>query len=237
MDCKMMNGMGGCALLIGCLCGCATGPAYRPERCEANRFVGRDAEWVFANFGMPDSDYIKDRKSGLGKGLYREYEAIENRVRFLSYRRESLDAEAARQRFALIEDADIGWRVIDDWGNFPLQNWNTQSLHRGTDDDIPDTWDCAYTGHDEAWIIAKFGKPDRCAVRTASWLDRTVYLIEEFEEHDERTRFKELWYRKHEQDPEFILYLKENENGKWIVVADILVPHGIQRKREEEQKW
>lgn len=222
-------------LAISLFCGCATGSYWMPND-KSNRFVGRDAEWVLANFGIPALDYIIDITDREAGRLCLKYRIEKSRIRILVYRWEDADEERGYMRFTLSEDSDVGWRVITDWGNCPLQEWNTQSIYSREDDD-PDTWGCLYTGHDEAWVIAKFGKPDRSTVRTASWSDRTVYLIEEFEEHDERTRFKELWYRKHERDPEFILYLKENENGKWIVVADILVPHGIREKREEEQKW
>lgn len=50
-------------LAISLFCGCATGSYWMPND-KSNRFVGRDAEWVLANFGIPALDYIISKSLG-----------------------------------------------------------------------------------------------------------------------------------------------------------------------------
>mgnify|MGYP004474559091 CR=1 FL=1 len=204
-------------LLVGMICGCLS-PSERLENPATNRFLGHDSEWVFANFGTPWQDYIGENRTGaatrspLTCGLDSEY-------RIVRYDTES--GSDWWMEFALVRDGMSGWRVVGDRGTHPGWEWDTRSL---VPIDDYHTREDSYVGHDEVWVVSQFGPPDRMSMVRQCHSELTVPL---FAKYGKGSVFKQLWYRKHDNDPELIFFLIEKRTGKWVVVADIVIPHGV----------
>lgn len=204
-------------LLVGMSCGCLS-PSERLENPATNRFLGHDSEWVFANFGTPWQDYIGEGQTGPASRSPLTC-GLDSECRIVRY--DTASGSDWWMEFALVRDGMSVWRVVGDRGTHPGLEWNTRTL-------VPDgdyhTREDSYIGHDETWVVSQFGPPDRMSVVRRCYSELVIPL---FAKYGKGSVFKQLWYRKHDGDPELIFFLMEKSPGKWIVVSDIVIPHGV----------